>query len=125
MNKTITAIATLAIIACFWSVEQSATADVAHPVGAQSNAISDDGSRYGMSVAEDGGMSLPEEDERVPMIKFCEGTYQCYVGGDVFHIGQTSTIGFYIKDDNATCPPTTSLEDGSEWKLIPGSCRCK
>jgi hypothetical protein len=50
---------------------------------------------------------------------FVEGTYDCFVAGTLFDIGRRETIGFY----RATCPGTTTLGDGSSWRLVPGSCR--
>lgn len=54
-------------------------------------------------------------------ITFCEGTYECYIGSTRYNIGDRSRIGFY---GHEICPGTTSLSDGSQWKLIPGTCNC-
>lgn len=52
--------------------------------------------------------------------QFCEGPYQCLTGGSIYKIGDTSNIGFW---NVATCPPNTTLNDGSSWQLKPG-CNC-
>lgn len=52
---------------------------------------------------------------------FCEGTYDCFADGSRFKIGDRTRIGFY---GHETCPGSTTLGDGSSWRLVPGSCNC-
>jgi hypothetical protein len=51
----------------------------------------------------------------------CEGTYDCFSDGTIFKIGTRSRIGFWEVE---TCPGSTTLGDGSQWRLIPGTCKC-
>ena len=68
-----------------------------------------------------GNLILPDGMPEGPAAAgFCEGTYECFIDGTTFSIGDRSTIGFYRE----TCPGSTSLGDGSHWRLIPGTCRC-
>ncbi len=48
-----------------------------------------------------------------------EGDYTCTTAGTVFKVGATSKILF---TDSTDCPDPASLDDGSAWKLKPGSC---
>ena len=53
--------------------------------------------------------------------QFCEGSYDCITPGTIFKEGDRTNIGFYQVE---TCPPNTTLDDGSSWRLRPGSCNC-
>ncbi len=60
---------------------------------------------------------------------FCEGTYDCFVASRPrhdgtpgrFQIGDRPRIGFWNVE---TCKGSTTLGDGSQWTLVPGTCRC-
>jgi hypothetical protein len=53
--------------------------------------------------------------------QFCEGSYDCITPGSIYQAGDRTTIGFYQVE---TCPPNTTLGDGSSWRLRPGTCNC-